>query len=158
VAQTEPLQALPRSRGPKRAPLRMTPRRRVAEGGPVLRVVSVANPRDDRSIPSQHLGRIHRCGSATRSDCLDGQSSPKKRPLAGGSAGPSRSGCPEVVEMRKECVGEPGCPLGFANLSITLGSRGAAVVSQLSFRGRGALRPWIPQDEGRFRGKRPRRG
>src|SRR5580658_5530820 len=79
-----------------------------------------------------NLGCIHLCGSATRSDCLDGQSSPKKRPLAGGSAGPSISGCPEVVEMRKECVGEPGCPLGFANLSITLGSRGAAVVNQLS--------------------------
>jgi hypothetical protein len=37
--------------------------------------------------------------------------------------------------MRKECVGEPGCSLGFANLSITLGFRGAAVVNQLSFRG-----------------------
>jgi hypothetical protein len=55
-----------------------------------------------KPIAGNGLGILHRIILATRSDCLDGQSSQKKATTCGRFRWPKLSGCPEVVETRKE--------------------------------------------------------
>jgi hypothetical protein len=73
--------------------------------------------------------------------------SPKKRPLAGGAAGPSESGRPEVVGKRgRNTVGEPGMPSPAHQLMdhIRLPRRGCCQAIVISWPG---PRSWLPRPE-----------
>ena len=75
--------------------------------------------------------------SSSPREAIAWTASPKKATTCGRVRWPKLSGCPEVVETRKECVGEPGMPIPSRQLIDNLRPmrrRGCqAIVPGLSF-------------------------
>ncbi len=105
--------------------------------------VSLRGEERPRSLTSRtsHLAIVHHrrenirnaTASSSPREAIAWTASPKKATTCGRVRWPKLSGCPEVVETRKECVGESrDARSGAANLSITLGRCAVVVVRQLS--------------------------